>query len=266
MEFVTAAVTLWLFEQAPSMGVSETVSALSDLLNSQPVTARQAAERAEAEGIDLPYGTLSGYWAGNHGRPTRGSLSKLAKVVPQLSEERLQEAAWGKPAPLGPYRPTKESVHLTEPQRRALDRLIKSIVDTEGVPHADQSRLAVASAPPGASVQAAEGEEARRMIVRMSTGPDAGQIRLLTRDEFENMPQGWFYDVLGATTPDMEDATAFALGEALAKLLDEKRQDSPRRSPSRRSSTACTRSGWPSKRKRPRARPSLSVRSAQLWS
>lgn len=130
------------------MGASETVSALSDLLNSQPMTARQAADKAEAEGIDLPYGTLSGYWAGNHGRPTRASLAKLAQVVPQLSEAQLQEAAWGKTAPLGPYRPTMESVHLTGQQRRALDRLIKSIVEAQGVTHAVPSD---SSAPSGAS-------------------------------------------------------------------------------------------------------------------
>ena len=120
------------------MGAYETVSALSDLLNGQTVSARQAADKAEELGIDLPYGTLSGYWAGNHGRPTRQSLAKLAQVVPSLTEAKLQEAAWGRSAPLGPYEPTSESVHLTEPQRRALDDLIKSIVNP-GAGHAKTS-------------------------------------------------------------------------------------------------------------------------------
>lgn len=105
------------------------MSALSDLLNGQPLSARQAADRAAELGIDLPYGTLAGYWAGNHGRPSRASLAKLAQVVPKLTEAKLQEAAWGKSAPLGPYEPTEESVHLTGLQRRALDDLIKSIVN-----------------------------------------------------------------------------------------------------------------------------------------
>lgn len=142
------------------MGASETVSALSDLLNSQPMTARQAAEKAERDGIDLRYGTLAGYWAGNHGRPTRASLAKLAKVVPQLSEEQLQQAAWGKPAPLGPYQPTEESVHLTGQQRRALDQLIKSIVDAEGDTHARPSvDTAFPPAPTGTPVQAGPAQE-----------------------------------------------------------------------------------------------------------
>ncbi|MCV7255255.1 hypothetical protein H7J86_24130 [Mycobacterium hackensackense] len=138
------------------------MSALSDLLNSQPVTARQAADMAAEKGIDLRYGTLAGYWAGNHGRPTRESLAKLAKVVPQLSESKLQEAAWGTTAPLGPYEPTKESVHLTGPQRRALDRLIKSIVEERGEFHAVPVDPTSQS---DASAEAPETEEAQLYIV-----------------------------------------------------------------------------------------------------
>lgn len=139
------------------MGASETVSALSDLLNSQPMTARQAAEKAAADGIDL---RLAGYWAGNHGRPTRRTLEKLAQVVPQLSETQLQEAAWGIPAPLGPYQPTEESVHLTELQRRALDGLIKSIVGPQGATHVDHSRVpADSSASSGAPAETRQDKE-----------------------------------------------------------------------------------------------------------
>lgn len=158
------------------MGASETVSALSDLLNSQPMTARQAAEKAAAEGIDLRYGTLAGYWAGNHGRPTRRTLAKLAQVVPQLSETQLQEAAWGRPAPLGPYEPTEESVHLTELQRRALDGLIKSIVDAQGATHAHSPTPANPSAPSGASV-APESDEDKEE----ARSPDHGQLRAARR-------------------------------------------------------------------------------------
>lgn len=107
------------------------MSALSDLLNSGTVTAYQAAELAEKKGIHLPYGTLSGYWAGNHGRPTAKSLKALAQVVP-FTEKQLQEAAWGKPAPLGPWIPTKESIHLDGATRKALDALIRSVVGSNG--------------------------------------------------------------------------------------------------------------------------------------
>lgn len=106
------------------------MSALSDLLNGQPVTARQAADLAVDKGIDLPYGTLSGYWAGKHGRPTAASLKKLAQVVPSLTLKQLQEAAWDTSAPLGPYEPPEVAMHLDRWQRRALDELIRSIVTT----------------------------------------------------------------------------------------------------------------------------------------
>lgn len=152
------------------MGASETVSALSDLLNSQPMTARQAAEKAAAEGIDLRYGTLAGYWAGNHGRPTRRTLAKLAQVVPQLSETQLQEAAWGKPAPLGPYQPPEESVHLTEPQRRALDGLIKSIVDAQGATHAHSPAPAN---PPSSSGAPHEEKQVEEVTASVSDGGPA---------------------------------------------------------------------------------------------
>lgn len=117
-----------MFEQATSVGTSETVSALSELLNSQPITARQAADIAEEKGVDLRYGTLAGYWAGRHGKPSPDTLEKLAKVLPSVSLERLQEVAWKSRAPLGRYTPPKEAVHLNERQRRAVDAIILSMI------------------------------------------------------------------------------------------------------------------------------------------
>lgn len=138
------------------------MSALSDLLNGKPMSARQAADRAAELGIELPYGTLAGYWAGNHGRPSRASLAKLAQVVPELTEAMLQEAAWGKSAPLGPYEPTEESIHLTEPQRRALDDLIKSIVNP-GASNAE------ASPRPPKSRTSTKGRQAQKTSRRGAT-------------------------------------------------------------------------------------------------
>ena len=108
------------------------MSAFSDLLNGLPVSAKQVAAKAEEMEIHLPYGTLTGYWAGKHGKPNRSTLEKLASVLaeiaPAATVSRLQRAAWGRSAPLGPYEPPEESVHLTERQRRAIDELIKSVV------------------------------------------------------------------------------------------------------------------------------------------
>lgn len=75
------AVTLPLFEHRRFVGASETVSSLSDLLKSQPISARRAAEIAAEKGIDLPYGTIAGYWSGRHARrPLADTLEKLAQV------------------------------------------------------------------------------------------------------------------------------------------------------------------------------------------
>lgn len=107
--------------------MSETVSALSDLLNSGTVTAIQAADRAEKLGIHLPYGTIAAYWSGSHGRPSARTLKALAQVVP-FAEERLQRAAWNTSEVLGPWVPPEESALLDKATRKALNALIKSVV------------------------------------------------------------------------------------------------------------------------------------------
>ena len=105
-----------------------TVSELSELLNSQPISARQAADIAEERGIRLPYGTIAGYWSGNHGRPSRQSLERIAAVLP-IPLGQLQQAGWNATAPLGRYTPPPEADLLGERQRRALDELIKAMAE-----------------------------------------------------------------------------------------------------------------------------------------
>ena len=105
-----------------------TVSELSELLNSQPISARQAADIAQERGIRLPYGTIAGYWSGKHGRPSRQTLERIAAVVP-IPLGQLQQAAWYATAPLGRYTPPPEADLLGERQRRALDELIKAMAE-----------------------------------------------------------------------------------------------------------------------------------------
>lgn len=114
------------------------MSKLSDLLNSQPVTARQAAEIADKRGIPLPYGTIAAYWSGRHGRPSAQTLERLAKVL-TIPIEQLQKAAWNKTAPVETWNPPAEVRLLNERQRRALDELIRSFAATQGVIDEDTS-------------------------------------------------------------------------------------------------------------------------------
>ncbi len=177
MKFVTVTVTLGLFEQAPSMGASETVSTLSDLLNSGPVSARQAADKATELGIKLPYGTIAAYWAGRHGKPSANTLAKLAQVVP-FTEQQLQKAAWGTSTSLGPYKPPQESALLDHRQRLAVDELIRSIVAKQGASHADQSPT---PADPPATPPRTQGEadqEQKTFTACVVDTADPGTLRM----------------------------------------------------------------------------------------
>lgn len=104
------------------------MSALSDLLRSNPrgLSARTAAARADDMGIDLRRGTLSGYFAGNHGSPSDDLLQAMSAVLDiPLAELRV---AAGRRAQAEPYVPPRESYRLTTRQRLALDELIRSMV------------------------------------------------------------------------------------------------------------------------------------------
>ncbi|ORI13475.1 hypothetical protein BJI47_22795 [Rhodococcus sp. 1168] len=127
--------------------MSETVSKLSDLLNSQPVTARQAAEIADKRGVPLPYGTIAAYWSGRHGRPSAQTLERLAEVL-TIPIEQLQKAAWNKTAPVETWNPPAEVRLLNERQRRALDELIRSFAATQGAFDEDTSTQGPPSNPP----------------------------------------------------------------------------------------------------------------------
>lgn len=110
------------------MGVFVTVSDLSDLLNSTGISARQAAEKADALGIHLPYGSIAAYWAGRHPQhPSEKTLEGLAEVL-SIPLRRLRRAAGAAEGETSPWQPPPEANRLTQRQRRALEALIKSIV------------------------------------------------------------------------------------------------------------------------------------------
>lgn len=124
------------------------MSALSELLNSQPVSARQAADRAVELGIRLPYGTIAAYWSGGHGKPSAATLDKLAQVLPTVTITQLREAAWNAvAAELGDYHPPSDARFLDRRQRQAVDELIRSIVATRGATHADRTDRTDPQAP-----------------------------------------------------------------------------------------------------------------------
>ncbi len=122
------------------------MSKLSNLLNSQPVTARQAAEIADKRGITLPYGTIAAYWSGRHGRPSARTLERLAEVL-AIPLGQLQVAAWNRTAPAEDWTPPPEVRLLNDRQRRALDELIRSFAATQEESDEDTSTQDATSNP-----------------------------------------------------------------------------------------------------------------------
>lgn len=156
------------------------MSSLSELLNSKPVSARQAADKAKELGVDLSYGTIAAYWAGGHGRPTAATLKKLAAVV-DFTEKQLQEAAWNESAPLGPWVPPEESLLLDRRVRKALDNLIKAVVAAKGASNAYSSSDQTESGASGQEKQVKEAAlhdtEDRDALLHPTAGATLGESR-----------------------------------------------------------------------------------------
>lgn len=119
--FVTATVTIGLFEHRPNGEVFATVSALSELLknNRYGIEARQAADKAADLGVHLKQGTIAGYFAGtNKSRPSEKTMKALSEVL-SIPLEKIREAAG---VPVG------ESAEFTERVPRAGGKFV--VVDT----------------------------------------------------------------------------------------------------------------------------------------
>lgn len=128
--FVTATVTIGLFEHRPNGEVFATVSALSELLknNRYGIEARQAADKAADLGVHLKQGTIAGYFAGtNKSRPSEKTMKALSEVL-SIPLEKIREAAGVPVGESDPYIPPPEANRLSSNQRQAIDQLIKAIV------------------------------------------------------------------------------------------------------------------------------------------
>lgn len=128
--FVTATVTIGVFEHPATREVFATVSALSELLKSNRygIEARQAAAKAAELGVDLKQGTIAGYFAGtNKSRPSEKTMKALAEVL-AIPLEKIREAAGVPIGETDPYMPPPEANRLSSNQRQAIDQLIRAIV------------------------------------------------------------------------------------------------------------------------------------------
>jgi transcriptional regulator with XRE-family HTH domain len=116
------------------------MSALSDLLNeanSGKLSARSLARAAQAAGFSLNHDTAARYLRGDHGRPDEATLLALSKVL-RIPLSRLRAAASLPAGETEPYRPPAESSRLSRRQRRAIDEIIRAMLESAGTGGADE--------------------------------------------------------------------------------------------------------------------------------
>jgi len=115
------------------------MSALSDLLNkanTAGLSARSLARNAQAAGFTLNHDTAARYLRGDHGRPDEATLLALSKVL-RVPLSRLRTAASLPAEETEPYRPPAESSRLNRRQRRAVDEIIRAMLETVPAAKAD---------------------------------------------------------------------------------------------------------------------------------
>jgi transcriptional regulator with XRE-family HTH domain len=107
------------------------MSTLSELLqsaNTAGLSARSIAREAQALGFTLNHDTAARYLRGDHGRPDEETLLALASVL-NLTLGPLRSAAQLPSEETEPYRPPPESSRLTRRQRRAVDEVIRAMLE-----------------------------------------------------------------------------------------------------------------------------------------
>jgi hypothetical protein len=107
------------------------VTALSDLLghaNHERLSARSIARRANAAGFSLNHDTAARYLRGDHGRPDEATLVAFATVL-GIPIAALREAAGLPYEQTAPYTPPAEASRLTRRQRKAVDEIIRAMLE-----------------------------------------------------------------------------------------------------------------------------------------
>lgn len=107
------------------------MSALSELLvqaNAAGLSARAISRQAQEAGFSINHDTAARYLRGDHGRPDEETLRAFASVLPvRLSE--LRAAAQLPAEETEPYRPPTEASRLSRRQRRAVDEIIRAMLE-----------------------------------------------------------------------------------------------------------------------------------------
>lgn len=108
------------------------MTALSEVLreaNGGKLSARSIAREAQAAGFSLNHDTVARYLRGDHGRPDEPTLRAFAAVL-KVPLARLREAADLPSEAIEPYVPPAEASRLTRRQRKAVDEIIRAMLDS----------------------------------------------------------------------------------------------------------------------------------------
>lgn len=136
-----------------------TVSRLSDHLNAlnrEQLSLREISDRAQELGKRISHSTAGNYMKGSHPvPPPRRALEALAAVF-GVTVDELEQAAM--PDDVVPYVPRRGSERLTDPQRAAVDEIIRLLIETNNAHddhthHADDASSNVTSLPDRAHTQ-----------------------------------------------------------------------------------------------------------------
>ena len=106
------------------------MSALSELLqaeNSKGLSARAISQTARELGFTLNHDTAARYLRGEHGTPDESTLQAFATVL-GVSLGKLRRAASLPADVTEPYRPPAEADRLSRRQRRAVDEVIRAML------------------------------------------------------------------------------------------------------------------------------------------
>lgn len=89
---------------------------------------RTIERKMQDAGHNVSFSTIGVYLRGDHGTPKEDVLAAFAAILPELSIVELRRLAALPAGELGEWRPPAESARLSQEQRDALDRLIRTIV------------------------------------------------------------------------------------------------------------------------------------------
>jgi hypothetical protein len=108
------------------------MTALSDLIvasNKSGASARALSRRAQDMGHSLNHDTAARYLRGDHGVPDEATLVAFSDVL-NIPLRRLRSAANLPSETTAPYVPPPEASRLSRRQRRALDEIIRAMLES----------------------------------------------------------------------------------------------------------------------------------------